>query len=144
MRRVIPIVLALVLVASVHSSAQELPTAQKWTDVEWFQVSHWKFTEAGVDTAMTLLFDHIIPAAREAWPGFRCLRHITGEWHFTSIVPVPEGPAAMEWEMTPAYANFLALLMDRLGEQSAAVFDEWDNAVARTTTIVALEPTGGM
>jgi hypothetical protein len=50
----------------------------------------------------------------------------------------------MEWEMTPAYANFLALLMDRLGEQSAAVFDEWDNAVARTTTIVALEPTGGM
>ncbi len=143
MRRIIPIVIALVLVVSVRTSAQ-LPTAKKWTDVEWYNVVSWQFTAAGVDTAMTLFFDTGVPLLKESMPGIRCFRHVTGEWHVTCIVPMPEGPAYLEWEMPPDFADYIARFFEQQGEAAMGIIETFNNAVARQTTTIVLEPTGGM
>ncbi len=142
MRRVIPIVLALVLVVSVRTSAQ-LPTAQKWTDVEWYNVFSLQFTFADADTAMTILFDTLMPVAREV-SGNRCFRHVTGEWHVTCIGPMPEGPSYLEWEMPPDFADYIARFFEQEGEAAAGIAETFNNAVARQTFTIVLEHTGGM
>ena len=45
MRRIVFAVLALALVLSVRTSAQ-MPTAQRWENVEWYIVMNWEFTGA--------------------------------------------------------------------------------------------------
>ncbi len=99
MRRIIPIVLALVLVVSVRTSAQELPTAQKWTDVEWYTVTTMYFSDPG--EGMNLFVDHFLPIFKEVWPESTCLWFRTGERRMTCYGPMPAGPAEMEWRMDP-------------------------------------------
>ncbi len=144
MRRIIPIVLALVLVVSVRTSAQEPPTAKKWTDVEWYNVVSWQFTAAGVDTAMTLFFDTAMPVLKESFPGIRCFRHVTGEWHVTCFLPMPEGPAWLEWEMPPEMVDYMMGVFELLGEEAVATGERFMNALVRQTSTIVLEPTGGM
>ncbi len=143
MRRIILIVLALVLVVSVRTSAQ-LPTAQKWTDVEWYSLINWQFTAAAVDTAMTLFFGTGLPALKESFPGIRCFRHVTGEWHVTCIAPMPEGPSWLEWEMPPEFVDYITRIFEREGEAAMDIAETFNNAVARQTLTIVLEPTGGM
>ncbi len=143
MRRIIPIVLALVLVVSVRTSAQ-LPTAKKWTDVEWYQVINWQFTVAEADAQMTILFDTAMPVLKESFPGIRCFRHVTGEWDVTCIFPMPEGPSYLEWELPPDFADYIAGLFERAGEEAAGMVETFINAVVRQTSTIVLEHTGGM
>ena len=144
MRRVIPIVLALVLIVSIRTSAQDLPTAQKWENVEWFNVISWQFTNTEVDTAMTILFDIYMPVLRETMPGSKCLRFVTGEWHVTCMAPLPEGPASLEWQIAPAFADFLAGVAENQGEAAMGIFEMWNAAIARESSDIAFVPSGGM
>ena len=144
MRRIIPIVFALVLVVSVRTSAQEMPAAEKWENVEWSTILSWQFVGAQADTAMTIMFDIMMPAAREAIPGLRCFRHITGEWHATCIAPMPEGPAYLEWAFAPDFRAFVIAVIEQQGEAATGIFDTFEAATARETSTIVLEPTGGM
>ncbi len=143
MRRIIPIVLALVLVVSVRTSAQ-LPTAKKWTDVAWYNVISWDFTVAQEDTVMTILFDTAMPVLKESFPGIRCFRHVTCERHVTCIAPMPEGPSWLEWEMPPEFVDYITRIFEREGEAAMGIAETFNNAVARQTFTIVLEPTGGM
>jgi hypothetical protein len=143
MRRVIPIVLALVLMASVRTSAQ-VPTAQKWENVEWSTIMNWQFVGPQVDTALTIWFDVFMPAVRVGFPGARCFRHITGEAGVTCIFPMPEGPAGLEWETPQAFVDFFSTLAQREGEAVAGVFETFGNAIESYTSQIVLEHTGGM
>ncbi len=144
MRRIIPIILALVLVVSVRTSAQELPTAKKWTDVEWYNVISWQFTVAEADAQMTILFDTAMPVFKESFPGIRCFRHVTGEWHVTCISPMPEGPAWLEWETPPEFVDYIMGIFELLGEEAVSMGERWANALVRQNYTIVLEPTGGM
>ncbi len=144
MRRVIRIVLTLVFVVSVRTSAQELPTAKKWTDVEWYNVVSWQFTVAEADAQMTILFDTAMPVLKEAFPGMRCFRHVTGEWHVTCLTPMPEGPAWLEWETPPEFADYIARFFEQEGEAAAGIAETFNNAVVRQNYTIVLEHTGGM
>ncbi len=143
MRRIIPIVLALVLVVSVRTSAQ-LPTAQKWTDVEWYNVISWQFTVAEADAQMTILFDTAMPVLKESFPGIRCFRHVTGEWDVTCIFPMPEGPAWLEWETPPELVDYITGVFELLGEEAVGIGERFTNALVRQTSTIVLEHTGGM
>ncbi len=144
MRRVIPIILALVLVVSVRTSAQELPTAKKWTDVEWYEVISWQFTVAEADAQMTILFDTAMPVLKESFPGMRCFRHVIGEWHVTCISPMPEGPAWLEWETPPEFVDYITGIFELLGEKAVGMGETFMNALVRQNHTIVLEHTGGM
>jgi hypothetical protein len=144
MRRIIPFVLALVLFAPARMSAQDQLTAQKWTDVEWYRIQSWQFTAAGEDTAMTIMWDIYMPMIREVAPESRCFRHVTGEWHITCIFHMSEGPAYYEWETAPGFADFVNGIIERQGEAALDVFETFNDAVARRSHTVLIEPTGGM
>ena len=100
MRHIVPIVLALVLVASVRTSAQEPPTAQKWTDVEWYTVTTTYFSNP--EEGRNIFVEHFLPIVKEVWPEQTCLWLRTGEVKMTCYGPTPEGRnAAKEWRQTP-------------------------------------------
>ena len=144
MRRIIPIVLALVLVASIHTSAQEMPTAQKWENVEWYSVMSWQLAGAQADSATTLFFERFLPVIMDVWPETTCLRLMTGEWSITCIGLMNDGVAGLEWEMAPEAVRMWTLLLEREGEAAAGMFETFGNATARFAMHYALKHTGGM
>ncbi len=142
MRRIIPIILALVLVVSVRTSAQELPTAQKWTDVEWYSVTTFYFSDP--EEGMNLWVEHFLPLFKEVFPEVTCLWFSTGEVKMTCYGPEPEGPATLEWRMAPQMADFVARIFEHHGEAAAERVEAFMNTVSRMTTHIAMRPTGGM
>jgi hypothetical protein len=143
MRRIIPIILALVLVVSVRTSAQ-LPTAQKWENVEWYSVVSWQLTGANADSAMTIFFDHLAPLIAEVWPETTCLRLLTGEQRITCFGPMKDGLAEMEWAVSPELERLFSLFVEREGEAAAGMGETFGNAVSRFESHIALKHTGGM
>ena len=91
MRRLIPAVLVFFLFVSVRTSAQEMPTAQKWENVEWFWLLSFQFTGAEADSASTIFWEHFMPVMAEAWSGTTCLRIMTGDMGVTCFGPMEEG-----------------------------------------------------
>ena len=91
---------------------------------------------------MTILFDTLMPVIRKADTRNRCFRHVTGEWHVTCFVPMPEGPSHLEWEMPPDQLDLFAAFVEQ-GEATMGMLTTYLNAIARVTTTIVLEPTGG-
>ena len=143
MRRVIPIVLALFLIVSIRTSAQQ-PEPVKFPEGQWYNVVSWQFATMRVDTALSLIFDHFMPAGDAAGMAGGCHRHITGEWHATCLFVLEEGPADLEWQTSPQDAEFMAKLFELEGEAAMEMFQTMGAAVVRTTSYIAFEPSGGM
>ena len=143
MRRIVFVVLALALVLSVRTSAQ-MPTAQKWENVEWYMVMNWQFTGADADTAATIFWDHMMPAMAEAWPGTTCLRVMTGEMGVACFGPMEDGPEGMAWEVSPNDVRFLSLFFEREGEGAMELFKTFGSGATGFTMNIALKHTGGM
>ncbi len=144
MRRLIPVALALTLAGSASMTAQEMPTAQKWTDVEWYVVMSWQFTGADADSATTIFWDHLNPVIAEAFPGTICLRVLTGEGGVTCFGPMEDGLEGMAWQVSPADINFMSVFFERQGEAAMDLFTTLGNAMTGWTYNVALKHTGRM
>jgi hypothetical protein len=143
MRRVIPIVLALVLVVSVRASAQ-MPTAQRWENVEWYFVMSWQFAGPDAEAATDIFWDHLMPAWSEASPETTCLRVITGQTGVACFGPMEEGLEGLAWQVSPSDVRLLTLLIEREGEAVAEMFQTLLSSVTGLTMNVALKHTGGM
>ena len=144
MRRLIPIFVALVLIVSVRTSAQEMPTAQKWENVEWYVVMSWQFTGEEADSAATIFWDHLNPVIAEALPGTVCLRVMTGEMGVTCFGPMEGGLEDMTWEVSPGDLRFTSVFFEREGEAAEDMFRTLGRAMTGWTYNVALKHTGGM
>jgi len=144
MRRLIPVVLALVLVVSARASAQDLPTAQRWENVEWYWVMQWQFTGAEADSAATIFWDHLNPVFAEAFPEAMCLRVMTGEMGVTCFGPMEEGLEGMTWETSPSDIRFMSLFFEREGEAAMDMFTTLGKAMTGWTYNIALKHTGRM
>jgi hypothetical protein len=143
MRRIVFAVLVLTLVLSARTSAQ-LPTAQKWENVEWYSVVSWQLTGAEADEAMAIFFNQMMPVIAEVWPEMTCLRLMTGEQGITCFVPMKDGLAEMEWAVSPDLERFFSLLVEREGEATMELFETFFNAVSHSESQIALKHTGGM
>ncbi len=144
MRRLVFIIVALVLVVSVRTSAQEMPTAQKWENVEWYVIMSWQFTGAEADSAATIFWDHLNPVLAEVFPGMVCLRVITGEMGVTCFGPMEGGLEDMTWEVSPGDLRFMSLFLEREGEAAEDMFKTLGKAMTGMTYNIALKHTGGM
>jgi hypothetical protein len=143
MRRVVFTVLILALVLSGRTSAQ-MPTAQKWENVEWYSVFRWQLRGPDADSATTVFWDHALPIMAEVWPETTCLRLMTGEWSIICFGPMANGLETLEWELSPEWARFLSLFIERNGQAAMGMLQTFGSALARTESHIALKHTGGM
>jgi hypothetical protein len=142
MRRLVIVVLALVLVVSVRTSAQDPPPAQKWTNVEWYEVWTWYFSDR--DEALSLWTEHFLPVVMEVMPEVTCLWFETGETRVACHFPMSDGPAGMEWRNGPYQVEFNAAFAAREGEATTELYERLGNVTSRMTNHIALKHTGGM
>jgi len=144
MRRLVLIIVALALVVSVRTSAQDLPTAQKWENVEWYVVMSWQFTGVEADSAATIFWDHLNPVMAEVFPGTICLRVMTGEMGVSCFGPMEGGLEEMTWEVSPSDISFISLFFEREGEAAEDMFMTLGRAMTGWTFNLALKHTGRM
>jgi hypothetical protein len=142
MRRLVPVVLALTIAVSASTAAQETPTAEKWTNVEWYEISTWYFSDA--EEALTLWTEHFLPVVTEVYPEDTCLFSVTGQTRMTCYGPMIDGPAGMEWRLSPKGVEFQTKMAEREGEAVEELYDRWGNAVSKYTYDIARKHTGGM
>lgn len=142
MRRLVPVILALTLSVSATVAAQEMPTAEKWTNVEWYGVSTWHFGDA--EEGLTLWTEHFMHVVMEVWPDNTCLWVVTGEPRLTCFGVMPEGPVGMEWRVEPQGIEFMTKMAEREGEAVEELYERWGNAVSKYTSHIAMKHMGGM
>lgn len=142
MRRPVLTALALALALSVRTSAQ-MPTAQKWEDVEWYVVFGWQFTGATADSASNIFWEDLYPVIAEVWPGTICLRLMTGDMGVICLGPMEGGLEGMAWKTSPGDIRFLALFTEREGEAGWEKFETFSNATTGMKFNIALKHTGG-
>ncbi len=143
MRRIVFAVLALILVLSMRTTAQ-MPTAQRWENVEWYVVMNWQFTGADADSASSIFWDHMLPAMTDTWPETTCLRVMTGQMGVTCFGLMAEGLEELEWEVSPNDVRFFSLFFEREGEAGMGMFQTFMNAATGFTFDLALKHGGGM
>ncbi len=147
MRRTVFAALALCLLLPLGVRAQEMPTARKWTNVEWYGVLTIKFRPAQREAAVAMWHDKFAPAAKAAgaWQGMVFLEHMTGgQWDVTLVVPMPEGPSEMEWEIDPNFEKFIAALAQQEGEAAVELGTRWEESIMATEFTIALLRKGEM
>ena len=138
MRRIVFAVLALILVLSMRTTAQ-MPTAQRWENVEWYVVMNWQFTGADADSASSIFWDHMLPAMTDTWPETTCLRVMTGQMGVTCFGLMAEGLEELEWEVSPNDVRFFSLFFEREGEAGMGMFQTFMNAATGFTFDLALK-----
>lgn len=143
MRRIMFTVLALAFVLSVRTSAQ-MPTPQKWENVEWYIVMSWQFAGADADSAATIFWDHVLPAMAEAWPGTTCLRVMTGKMGVACYGPMEDGLEGMAWQVSPNDVRFLSLFFEREGEGAEELFKTFGSGATGFEFNIALKHGGDM
>jgi hypothetical protein len=142
MGRLVPVVLALTVSVSATVAAQEIPAAEKWTNVEWYGVGTWYFSDG--EEALTLWTEHFMPVVMEVYPEDTCLLSATGEPRMTCFGPMTDGLTAMEWMIHPRDVEFMTKMAEREGEAVGELYERWENAVSKHTFYIARKHTGGM
>ena len=147
MRRSIFTALALGIFLPISGRAQEMPTASKWTDVEWYRVVHIDFKSGQRGTALDIIRDHFVPAGEEAGtPGpVMSLQHETGQWDLTTIWHM-SGPSEMEWGLTPNAEKWWAAFAQNEGgiEKARQIWSDYQDMIAQRTSYITRQPKGNM
>jgi hypothetical protein len=147
MRRSILTAVALGMFLPISGRAQEMPTASKWTDVEWYQVVHIDFKYGKRSDALRIIREHLAPAGEEAGtpPPVMSLHHETGQWDLTTIWHM-SGPSELEWGLTPNGEKWWAAFAAREGgiEQARQIYRDYQGMIARRTSYIARQPKGNM
>ncbi len=147
MRRSVLTAVALAIFLPIGGRAQELPTASKWTDVEWYRVVHIDFKSGQRGTALDIIRDHFVPASEEAGTPepVMSLQHETGQWDLTNIWHM-SGPSEMEWDFTPRGEKWWAAFAKREGgiEKARQIWSDYQDMIAQQTSYITRQPKGNM
>ena len=94
------------------SEAQELPQPQKHEKQRWYRIVRTQFKYGKDWEARQLIKDHLRPATVASGAGEPVMEfhNQTGPWHETLIWAMPEGPAEMEWALSPDFTKWFAAL----------------------------------
>ncbi len=147
MRRSIFTAVALGIFLPISGRAQEMPTASKWSDVEWYRVTHVAFKAGHRNDALNIIREHFAPAGEEAGtpPPVMSLEHETGQWDLTTIWHM-SGPSEMEWGLTPNGEKWWAAFATREGgiEKARQIWRDYLDMIARSTSYITRERKGNM
>ena len=142
MRRLVPVVLALTLSVSATTAAQEIPAPQKWTNVEWYGVVTWYFSDG--EEALALWTEHFMSVVDEVYPENTCLFFATGEPQLTCYGAMTDGISGMEWMVTEKDVEFMTRFAEQEGEATEELYGRWMEATSKYTFEIARAHTGGM
>ncbi|MFQ5891059.1 MAG: hypothetical protein ACE5JR_13610 [Gemmatimonadota bacterium] len=141
MRRNPLLAAVLVILCSQAGTAQELPKAAKYENVTWATAVDVQFKAGQADEALEIVHNHLKPAADAVGWNVLVLEYQTGEWNARYVFPLADGPAGLEWNVSPAAEEWWAALAEREGGAEAAfnMFQSYQAMVARSQSNVLMQ-----
>ena len=107
-------------------------------DVTRYRVYFYKFTAEGKDLARKLLWNHMLPAMREAKvPEPLILHPDDGEWDMISLNPLPGGYADLHFNASPTDARWQSVAMKKDAETFKALGASLQKQIVRETSFLA-------
>ncbi len=153
MKRLIAAIAVLVVGLSFvsTSSAQEMQ-AKKRENTKYFMAVYWDFATGKEHDAMQFAQEHFGKATTAAGQEQPIVFvPFTGEWDLVAYFPLPEGPDALSWTLTPSGAKWMQALAAQEGgmDKAMQVFDQWSAMVSRQKSELVMQPAsltdvGGM
>jgi len=123
--------------------AQELPQPQKHEKPRWYRIVRTQFKYGKAWEARQIITDHLRPATVASGTGEPAMEfhNQTGPWDETVIWAMPEGPAEMEWALSPDFTKWFAALAKLEGgtDKAWAVLGKYTDLIEREETDLALE-----
>ncbi len=132
----------LLLVASLFLSnsliAQEVKP-DPINEVTRYKVYFYKFTAEGKDLARKVLWNHMLPAMREAGIVEPIILHPEdGEWDMVSLYPLPGGYTDLHFNASPSDARWQTIAMrGEKGDTFKALSSQMQKAIVRETSFIA-------
>ena len=139
MRRMIVAVTAIaVLLVAMPLVAQELPTAEKRENVQYYEAMFVKFKPGMADQAWDAIYEHFINVDKKLGRKVRAYDIQTGGWDTIVFFPI-DGPDYFSWSTSPADEEWFAALAEQEGgaEKAWEVFNRYLAAVADSKTELA-------
>ena len=132
----IPLFFAIAFPVNAQDTEQEM-TPKKYENVEWYGRALYKIYPMKLDSAYLVLKNHIIPAFRESGMEVDVYSHMTGEYQIELLFPMPDGPAALEWEVAPVYIELIKYINNQEGGSKALPY--WGSAIMEAKADVLMK-----
>ncbi len=133
--------LVLLLIFPVAGGAQNLPTASRNPDSDWYRAFDIRFNPGQADEAIQIAADHFEPVDQALGREVLGFVHESGEWDQTVYIPM-DGPGEMVWNVSPIDEEWWARLAEQEGgaEQAMAVFASYTSKVADYRVTIVRRP----
>lgn len=121
--------------------AQELPTATKYENATWANVLDIRFKPGQGDAALAIVYEHFLPITESVGWNVLVLEYQTGDWDARYIFPLADGPADLEWDVSPVGESWWAAFAESEGgaEAALALWQEYLDKVARTRSNIIMQ-----
>ncbi len=128
---------AMAVALSAPSFAQEV-RPDPINEVTRYKVFFYKFGPGGKDKARQLVWDHMLPAIREAkLPEPIILHPDDGEWDMVSMYPLNGGYGDLHFNTSPSESKWQSIAVRRGGDKFKALGQEVAASIVRETSFVA-------
>lgn len=138
--------IAFVAVANPQQAKPDDTKARKLTNVTWCEVRQVDFKPGQRDAALKVIREQFMPAAESAGlPVATILEYATGgRWDIQFVFPMPEGPEALNWEISPDDEKWMAALASHCGgmDKAEALLDSYRELISSTDSQLAFERNG--
>ncbi len=121
--------------------AQELPTATKYENATWANALDIQFQPGQRDAALAIVYEHFLPITDTVGWDVLVLEYQTGDWDARYVFPLADGPADIEWGVSPTLESWWAAFAESQGgaEAALALFQEYLDKVARTRSNIIMQ-----
>lgn len=121
--------------------AQELPTATKYENATWANAVDIQFKPGQGDAALAIVYEHFLPITDAVGWNVLVLEYQTGDWDARYVFPLADGPADLEWDVSPVAESWWAAFAESEGgaEAALALWQEYLDKVARTRSNIIMQ-----
>lgn len=120
--------------------------AKKLANVTWCEIRQVDFKPGQRDAALKIIREQFMPAADSAGlPAAQIFEYATGgRWDIQFVFPMTEGPAALNWEISPEDEKWMESLANHCGgmDKAQALLDAYRDLIASTDSQLAYERNG--
>ena len=114
--------LLLAFTSNVKAQAQNSEDAmspQKYENVTWYSMASFRVDDQKMDSAMTAVEEYFVPALKHSGLDAEAYFHMTGEWSFTIMIEMQDGPSWLEWKIQPTSQELIKYLVGKEGGMEA-------------------------
>ncbi len=125
--------------------AQELPTATKYENATWANAVDIQYEMGERDAALAIVYEHFLPLTEGIGWDVLVLEYETGDWDARYVFELVDGPAQLEWGVSPIAESWWAAFAESEGgaEAALALYGEYADKVARTRSNIIMQRHAG-